>query len=132
MENWDGWEAGRATLALSAVLYAGIWAQLTLYHWGGAFRHPAMKFPVVVAPFIVIAAVLGVIDGNGALGWIAAVFLAIGVLEGLAGLYFHLRGTSYMVGGFSLRNLIAGPPPLLPVAFSLAGVAGLLGLFLND
>ena len=132
MENWDGWEAARVAVVLSGVLYAGIWAQLTLYHWGGAFRHPAMVAPVIVTPFIVAAALIGLIDGDGALAWIAAAALALGVLEGLAGLFFHLRGTSYMVGGFSLRNFIAGPPPFLPVAYSLAGVIGLAGLFLND
>jgi hypothetical protein len=33
------------------------------------------------------------------------------------------------VGGFTLRNLVAGPPPVLPLAYSLIGVVGLLGLF---
>lgn len=132
MENWDGWETGRVVLVLAAILYAGIWVQLTLYHWGAAFRHPAMIAPVAVTPLIVIAALLGVVDGDGVLAWIAAAALAIGVLEGLAGEYFHLRGTGYMVGGFTLRNLIVGPPPLLPIAYSLAGVLGLAGLLLND
>lgn len=132
MENWEGWEAGRVVLVLSAVLYAGMWVQLSLYHWGGAFRHPAMVTPVVITPLIVVAALLGVADGEGVLAWIAAGALALGVLEGLAGEFFHLRGISWMVGGFSLRNLIAGPPPLLPIAYSMTGVIGLAGLLLND
>jgi len=132
LENWDGWETGRVIVLLSAVLYAGIWVQLSLYHWGGAFRHPAMVTPVIITPVMVVAILLAVVDGDEVLGWIAAGALILGVLEGLAGLVFHLRGTSYMVGGFSIRNFIAGPPPILPVAYSLAGVVGLVGLFLND
>lgn len=132
MESWDGWESGRFVVLLAAILYAGIWLQLALYHWGAAFRRWEMIPPVVVTPVIVLAALLGVVDGDGALAWIAAIAFAIGVLEGLAGAFFHLQGTKSMVGGFTLRNFIAGPPPLLPIAYSLTGVFGLVGLFLND
>jgi hypothetical protein len=33
------------------------------------------------------------------------------------------------VGGlFSLRNMMAGPPPVLPLAYALTGVLGIIGL----
>jgi hypothetical protein len=132
MESWDGWELGRWIVLFAAFLYVGIWAQLTLYHWRAAFRRREMYAPVILTPVIAAAGALGAIEGDGIFGWISLVAFAIGVVEGLGGLFFHMQGVRYLVGGITLRNLAAGPPPVLPVAYSLAGVLGLLGLLLND
>jgi hypothetical protein len=114
-------------LAVAAVLYAGIWVQVTLFHWGAAFAAKAMWVPVVLTPPIVVAVVLGVVDA-GAFGWVAAAALALGAVDGLYGVYRHLRGVAAQVGGLTVRNLIAGPPFVLPLAYSLVGVLGLIGL----
>lgn len=50
--DWDAWELGRVVLATATVMYAGIWAQVSLFHWGAAFASPVMWVPVVVTPFI--------------------------------------------------------------------------------
>jgi hypothetical protein len=131
LEAWDGWETGRWVVVFAAVLYLGIWAQVSLYHWRAAFRRREMWTPVIATPLIAAAGALGAIDGEGPLAWISAAAFAVGVVEGLAGLTFHLQGTHYLVGGFTLRNLMAGPPPVLPIAYSLAGVLGLMGLLLH-
>lgn len=115
-------------LAASAVLYAGIWVQVTLLHWGGAFAARAMWAPVLMTPPIVLAAALGIAD-RSTFGWVAAAALAIGALDGLYGVYRHLRGVASHIGGLTVRNLIAGPPFVLPLAYSLVGVLGLIGLF---
>jgi hypothetical protein len=128
LSDWNAWELGRAVLATAAVMYAGIWAQVTLFHWGAAFASRAMWAPVIMTPFIVLAAALAVVTRQDPWGWVAAVALGIGVFDGLYGLYRHLRGTFSQIGGFTLRNLIAGPPPVLPLAYSLIGAVGLLGL----
>ena len=128
MSDWQAWELGRVVLAASAVLYAGIWVQVTLFHWGAAFSARAMWAPVLLTPMIVVAALLGVVDA-GTFGWIAAAFLALAAFDGLYGLYRHLRGVAAQIGVLNLRNLIAGPPFVLPLAYSLVGVLGLLGLF---
>jgi hypothetical protein len=129
MNAWDGMELGRVVVAFSALLYAGIWVQVSLFHWAGGFRKLAMWGPVVMTPIIVLAALLGFAARDGVLGWVAAAFLAIGVLDGLIGLFYHLRAVGSQVGGLTVvRNFMAGPPPVLPVAYSLAGALGLLGL----
>ena len=128
MSPWNGWELGRAVLLLSAVMYTGIWVQLSLFHRAGAFKHWAMFVPVIVTPVFVGGAVLGIAVRDGVWGWIAVALLAAGTLEGLAGLYYHLRGIASQIGGFSMRNLLSGPPPVLPLAYSLIGVVGLTGL----
>ena len=128
MDPWSGWELGRVILILAAVMYTGIWVQVSLFHRAGAFKHWAMYGPVIATPLFVGGAVLGMAVREGIWGWVAAGLLAIGVLEGLIGFYFHLRGIRSQIGGFSMRNLLSGPPPILPVAYSLIGVVGLVGL----
>jgi hypothetical protein len=129
--DWAGWELGRAVLAMSALLYAGIWAQMGLYHWAGAFRRWEMVPPVIVTPILVLLILLGVIEREGLLGWLALGALTVGIVEGAAGLYFHVSGVLAQVGGATVRNLMAGPPPVLPPAYALTGVFGLVGLLWN-
>lgn len=131
MSPWDGWELGRIVLLLTAVLYTGIWIQLSLFHRAGAFKHWAMYVPVIVTPLFVGGAVLGIAVREGFWGWVSVALLAAGTLEGLAGLYYHLRGIASQIGGFAMRNLLSGPPPILPLAYSLIGVVGLSGLLLG-
>ncbi len=128
MNPWTGWELGRTVLLLAAVMYTGIWLQVSLFHRAGAFKHWAMYVPVILTPLFVGGAVLGIAVRDGIWGWVAAALLAVGVLEGLAGLYYHLRGIRSQIGGFSMRNLLSGPPPVLPLAYALIGVVGLVGL----
>jgi hypothetical protein len=128
MDGWEGWELGRVIVAFAAVLYLGVWAQLTLFHWAGAFRRWEMIPPVLVTPIIAVLALLGVVSRDGVLGWLALGGLAVGVLEGVIGLLLHGRAMVAQVGGPTLRNMMAGPPPVLPLAYSLVGVLGLLGL----
>jgi hypothetical protein len=127
VSDWQAWELGRVVLAVAAVMYAGIWVQVTLFHWGAAFASKAMWAPVIMTPLIVVAAVLGVVD-RGSFGWVAAVALGVGAVDGLYGLYRHVRGDASQIGGLTVRNMIAGPPPVLPLAYSLIGVVGLLGV----
>jgi hypothetical protein len=131
MSGWIGWELGRAVLVVAAVLFVGIWVQVTLMHWAGGFKHVAMWGPVVATPLFVAAALAGAVTRDGVFGWVVAAVLAIAVMEGLVGVGFHLRGIARQIGGFSLRNLLAGPPPMLPLAYALVGVLGLVGVMWN-
>ena len=112
-------------------MYAGIWVQVSLFHWAGAFKKLAMWGPVLMTPLIVGGAVAGLVARSGVWGWVAASLLALGVLDGLVGLFYHLKGIAKQIGGFSKRNLLSGPPPILPLAYALIGVVGLVGLLWN-
>jgi hypothetical protein len=132
MAEWDGWPVDRAIVAFSALLYAGIWVQVSLFHWAGGFRKTAMWGPVLMTPLIVIGILIAVAFRDGIGGWIGAAFLALGVLDGLGGLFYHIRGIAVQIGGLaSIRNFMNGPPPVLPLAFSLVGVLGLTALLWN-
>lgn len=129
MEAWQGWETGRVVLALSGVLLAGIWVQLTLMHLGGAFKRWQMWAPVLYTPIALLGVAVAVATRGDPWGWIATVLLLGIAGEGMAGLFFHLQGIHYQVGGIrSLRNIVSGPPPLLPVAYTLVGVLGITAM----
>jgi hypothetical protein len=126
--EWDGFELGRAVLVLTAILFVGIWAQVTLMHWAGGFRHWAMWGPILATPLFAAAAVAGVVIRTGVFGWVIAAVMVVAAIEGLVGVGYHLLGIRVQIGGFNLRNLLAGPPPLLPLAYALIGVLGLVGV----
>jgi hypothetical protein len=132
VDPWDGWEAARVILLVTAVMYAGIWVQLTLLHWAGAFKRRVMYSPVALTPLFALAPVLGAIERDGPLGWVALGLLGFAIFEGLTGVFFHLQGINYQIGGLlSLRNMLTGPPPILPLAYSLIGVVGVIALVWN-
>ncbi|MGI8810468.1 MAG: hypothetical protein ACR2KK_21975 [Acidimicrobiales bacterium] len=124
MDAWDGWPFARLYLLLVAVAFLVVGGQVFLFHWRAAFRSKAMYGPVVMAPIIAAAGVATAVARNDVIGWTAVAIFAIGFTDGLLGLVLHLRGIAARVGGFTLRNLTAGPPPLLPLAFAALALTG--------
>ena len=124
MNPWDGWPFARVYLLLVAVAFLVVGTQVFLLHWRGAFRSKAMYGPVVMAPVIAAAGVMAAVVRNDLVGWTAAAIFGVGFLDGLVGLALHLRGVAQRVGGFTLRNIVAGPPFLLPVAFGALALTG--------
>ena len=124
MDAWDGWPFARLYLLLVAVAFLVVGTQVFLFHWRGAFRSKAMYGPVVMAPIIAAAGVVTAIARNDLTGWTAVTIFAVGFLDGLVGLALHLRGIASRIGGFTARNLTAGPPPLLPLAFAALALTG--------
>jgi hypothetical protein len=128
MDGWDGWPFARLYMLLVALAFAVVGLQVLLFHWRAAFRRLTMYGPVLLAPVIVVAGVVGALKRDGPLGWIVFAVFALGIVDGLVGIVEHLRGISRRIGGFSLRNLMSGPPPLLPVAFMALALTGALAL----
>jgi hypothetical protein len=128
VDAWDGWPFARLYLPLVAVAFLVVGAQVFLFHWRAAFRSKAMYGPVVLAPIIAAAAVVAALSRTDALGWVTLGVFAIGFVDGLIGLALHLRGIAARVGGFTVRNLTAGPPPLLPLAFAALALTGGLAI----
>ncbi|MGH8945839.1 MAG: hypothetical protein ACRDVL_06810 [Acidimicrobiia bacterium] len=131
MTEWNGWGFDRAVLAFSALMYTGIWMQVSLFHWAGGFKKLPMWVPVLTTPLIVGGALAGVATREGIWGWVAVVLLGLGVADGLVGIYYHVRGIAYQIGGVSTRNLLSGPPPVLPLAYALVGLLGMGALLWN-
>jgi hypothetical protein len=128
VDAWDGWPFARLYMLLVALAFAVVGLQVLLFHWRAAFRRLTMYGPVLLAPVLVLAGVVGALKRDGALGWIVLVVFALGIVDGVVGVFEHLRGIARRIGGFSLRNLMSGPPPLLPVAFMALALTGALAL----
>jgi hypothetical protein len=128
MDAWDGWPFARLYMLLVALAFLVIGLQVLLFHWRAGFRRLTMYGPVLLAPVLVLAGVVGAIQRDGLVGWVVLVAFALGIVDGIIGIAEHLRGIARRIGGFSLRNLMSGPPPLLPVAFMALALTGVLAL----
>ena len=124
MTRWDGWPFARLYLVLVSVAFLVVGTQALLLHWRAAFHRKIMWAPVAATPVIAAAGLCAAAVRNDAVGWAAAAVFALGLLVGLVGTGLHLQGTARRVGGFTLRNLTAGPPPLLPLAFGALALTG--------
>jgi hypothetical protein len=131
MDGWEGWDFQRFYLLFVAAAFLLLGLQVFLFHWRAAFSRWTMYVPVVAAPLLALAAIVAAVTREGAIGWIAVAVFAVGVLGGLGGVVEHVKGIAHRIGGFSLRNVLAGPPPLLPATFAAvafsAGLAVLWG-----
>lgn len=126
MQSWNGWPLERLVYGFLAVAYLAVWAQLTMYHYRGGFRSKAMWGPVIFTPLAVVACLLALATRADWVITVLTYVLAVAALEGLAGAFLHLKGVASMVGGLSGRNLLAGPPFILPVIYAALGIFGLL------
>ncbi len=121
---------GRAQKLLSAATAASalpMGIEIYINHYGGSFGNKWMWTPVALSPALSAAGVAGVVSERAArtvLPALSSVFL----LDGLAGVYFHLRGIARKPGGFSepTYNLVMGPPALAPGSLAMIGGIGLM------
>ncbi len=128
MDAWDGWPFARLYMLLVALAFLVVGLQVLLFHWRAGFRRLTMYGPVLLAPLLVLAGVVGALQRDGLVGWVVLAGFGVGILDGIIGIAEHLRGIARRIGGFSLRNLMSGPPPLLPVAFMALALTGALAL----
>ncbi len=128
MDPWEGWPFARIYMLLVAGAFGLIGAQVFLFHWRAAFRRWTMYGPVAAAPLLILAGVVGSIARDGWIGWLALAVFGLGIVDGLIGIVEHFRGIAHRIGGFSARNLVAGPPPLLPAMFMALALSGGLAM----
>jgi hypothetical protein len=124
MDGWAGWDFQRFYLLFVAAAFTLLGLQVLLFHWRAAFKHRTMYGPVLLAPVLAAAGVAGALSRGGWLGWAVLAIFVLGVVDGVVGVYEHVRSVAGRIGGFSLRNLMAGPPVLLPVTFTALAVSG--------
>ncbi len=128
MEAWDGWPFSRTYMLVVAGAFVLIGAQVFLFHWRGGFRKWTMWGPVLMAPALIAAGVVGALVRDGWLGWVVLAVFVFGVIDGIVGVYEHVHGVAERIGGFSLRNLMAGPPLFLPASFMAISASAVLAL----
>lgn len=120
---------GRAQRMLSAATAAcalpmGI--EIYTNHYSGSFGNKWMWTPVALSPLLTAAGIGGVVSERAARTVLPAVS-GVYLLDGLAGIFFHLRGVARKPGGFRAAsyNLVMGPPALAPGSLVLIGSMGM-------
>ena len=116
------------TLAAATALSAPPLAlEVYLEHYKGSFGDPWMWTPIVLTPPLTAAALAAVVSERAARTWLPF-FSALYALDGLIGVYTHLRGVRKRPGGFGELgyNLVMGPPLLAPGSLAMVGALGLI------
>jgi len=113
--------------ALTAVSAVGLGFEIYLEHYKGSFGDKWMWTPIFLTPPLTAAGVAGVLSEKHARTTLPAVS-ALYTLDGLVGVYTHLRGVYRKPGGFheATYNLVMGPPLLAPGSLALVGGMGLV------
>ncbi len=108
--------------ALSAV---PLGAEIFVSHYGGSFGNKWMWTPVALSPALAAAGVAGVVSERAARTVLPAMS-SLYLLDGAAGVYFHLRGIARKPGGFkeATYNLVMGPPAFAPGSLAMLGGMG--------
>lgn len=132
LQAWHGWPTERLVYAFLAIAFLAVWIQVTLLHWGGGFRSPYMWGPVFYTPVLVISALVLAITRATWAEWFFIATFALGVIEGLFGAYKHFGGVASHIGGFKLRNFIAGPPAVLPITYAALALFGIVVYYWDE
>lgn len=120
---------GRMQRMLSAATAASalpLGLEIYMNHYSGSFGNKWMWTPVALSPVLTGAGVAGVVSERAARTVLPAAS-SLFFLDGMAGLFFHLRGAARKPGGFreATYNLVMGPPALAPGALAMVGGIGL-------
>ena len=113
-----------ASTALSAPPLA---FEIYLEHYKGSFGDKWMWTPIWLTPPLTAAGVAGFVSPRAA-RTVLPLFGALYALDGLIGVYTHLRGVQRRPGGLKEAhyNLIMGPPLLAPGSLAMVGAMGVL------
>jgi hypothetical protein len=101
--------------------------EIYLEHYKGSFGDKWMWTPIWLTPPLTLAGIAGVFSPKAA-RTVLPLFGALYALDGVIGVYTHLRGIEKRPGGFreAHYNLVMGPPLLAPGSMTLVGALGLL------
>jgi hypothetical protein len=124
--NGSVWSMDRILILFVAVAFLLIGIQVTLFHYRQNFHHKSMWVPVLAAPVFFLAGIVLTWYNAPWLHTLFVVLMWFGVVAGLIGFYFHIRGVRIRVGGWALRNFLIGPPIMLPIMFSALSALGLI------
>ncbi|WP_166240797.1 hypothetical protein [Paenibacillus turpanensis] len=127
---WEGWTLERWSVLFVSVAFLMIGIQVTLYHSRQNFRNKAMWVPVIEAPIFFLIGLLLTFSRTDGLVTLFMWMMGLAVLSGFIGFYFHTRGMSSRVGGWTMQNILIGPPIVLPLMLSALGGFGWLIFYL--
>jgi len=101
--------------------------EIYLEHYKGSFGDKWMWTPIWLTPPLTLAGIAGVFSPKAA-RTVLPLFGALYALDGVIGVYTHLRGIEKRPGGFreAHYNLVMGPPLLAPGSLAMVGAMGVI------
>ena len=101
--------------------------EIYLEHYKGSFGDKWMWTPIWLTPPLTAAGIAGFVSPKAA-RTVLPLFGALYALDGLIGVYTHLRGVQRRPGGLQEAhyNLVMGPPLLAPGSLAMVGGMGVL------
>ena len=101
--------------------------EIYLEHYKGSFGDKWMWTPIWLTPPLTAAGIAGFVSPKAA-RTVLPFFGALYALDGLIGVYTHIRGVERRPGGFKEThyNLVMGPPLLAPGSLAMVGGMGVL------
>jgi len=120
---------GRVQRSLALVTAASalpLGLEIYMEHFKGSFGDKWMWTPIALSPPLTAAGLAGYWSERAAHTWLPAIS-ALYALDGLIGVYTHIRGVQKRPGGFGepTYNLVMGPPLLAPGSLAMVGGIGL-------
>ncbi|PYI51280.1 hypothetical protein DLM86_24940 [Paenibacillus flagellatus] len=126
---WNAWPLDRLLILFVGAAFILIGIQVTMFHYRQNFHHKSMWTPVVSAPVFAASALVLSAYNAGWLRGLFGIFMVVGVVNGLIGVYLHARGVRVRVGGWAIRNFLIGPPVVLPFLFTAISGLGIIALY---
>jgi len=117
------------SIILVSLVFTVLWVQVVILHYRGAYYRIWMWEPVIYLPVIVVLGTAAV-TLQGVFLQVYGVALMLSFLMGLSGLFFHIQGIVRKVGGWSLDNIMVGPPPMYPLSISVISLIGIIAALL--
>ena len=101
--------------------------EIYLEHYKGSFGDKWMWTPIWLTPPLTAAGISGFVSPKAA-RTVLPLFGALYALDGLIGIYTHVRGIEKRPGGFheAHYNMVMGPPLLAPGSLAMVGAMGVL------
>ena len=110
----------------SSLLAGAVLADSAVEHYRGSFHNKAMYLPLAISAQALIAGVGGMGARSGGADIRREASHQLAVVNGAAGIGFHVYNIAKRPGGISWLNLFYAAPFGAPAALSLSGMFGLL------
>jgi hypothetical protein len=119
-------QAAQKINCASSLLAGAVLADSAVEHYRGSFHNRAMYLPLAVSAQALVGGLHGMVARNGGADIRREAGHHLAVVNGAAGLGFHVYNVAKRPGGISWLNLFYAAPFGAPAALSLSGLFGLL------
>lgn len=123
---WPQNQAAQKINCASSLLAGAVLGDSAIEHYRGSFHNKVMYLSLAVSAQTLVACLHGMVAQNGGGDTRREASYQLAVVNGAAGVGFHVYNIAKRPGGISWLNLFYAAPFGAPAALSLSGMLGLL------